>query len=60
MKGLTLADARCPSLNRKNDGIKWEMVGKLVTIQICLDLQNKTGMSMFVMEGMLEGELEAI
>ena len=41
---------------KNDDHSKWEMVGILVTIQIRLDLWNGTGMLMFGMEGMLEGE----
>ena len=37
-----------------------EMVHKLATIQNHSDLWNGTGRMMFVMEGMLEGELEVV
>ena len=53
-KGLTLADARSPHLNRIDYGIKRVMVDIQVTISKRLDLWNETGMLMFVMEGMLE------
>ena len=57
MKGLILADARCPSLNNFEVCIfKKEMAHKLATIQNCSGLWNGTGKSMFMMEGMLEGE----
>ena len=54
-KGLTLADARCPSLN-EDDRFRKGMVYIQVTIQSCLGQWNGTGRLKFVMEGMLEGE----
>ena len=61
MKGLTLADARCPSLNKYDvDFIKMGMVRTLATIQNRLDLYHGISMRRFIMEGMLEGEWEDV
>ena len=59
-KGLTLADARCLSLNNceVEFSIKKGMVHILATIQIRLDQYLGISMRWFVMEGMLEGEWE--
>ena len=56
-KGAYTSRYQMPEFEQKNnDEFKNGMVGKLVTIQIRLDLLMGIRMSMFVMEGILKGE----
>ena len=61
-KGLTLADARCLSLNNCEVDLYFKKgrARRLATIQICLDLNLKILKMRFVMVGMLEGEWEDV